>query len=569
MQICGNYFNNLKVKCINTHCFNYFCELQSKKHLIKPYPLWHLPLWGGLGRGTTSFFMKTSITILAFCLIGTLSFAQAPAIQWQKCLGGTGFEDCYSIQPTPDGGYIIAGETTSNDGDVTGIHVGICDAWVIKVSATGAIEWQKVLGGTDYDSALSIQPTTDGGYIMAGYTASTDGDVTGNHGDKDAWVVKLSATGTIMWQKTMGGTLYDYSSFIQPTPDGGYIVAGGTSSYDGDLTGNYGFYDAWVVKLSATGAIEWQKSLGGSGSESSGDILLTSDGGYIVFGTTNSTDGDVTVNHGGDDVWVVKLSSAGVMIWQKTYGGTGADVGCSIKHMPDGGYILAGTTVSNDGDVTGNHGGYCDVWVVKLSASGTIEWQKTLGGTDIDTAQHIQPTPDGGYIVACDTYSNDGDVTGYHGDSDAWVVKLSAIGTIIWQKALGGSITDQVRCIQPTPDGGYIMAGITMSTDGDVIGNIGVTDVWVVKLEPELMATTSFASQELKIFPNPAKNILQLQTTTNGSLDKITITDLTGKIFLTQTTNTAQINVEPLASGMYILEATSGENKFSSKFVKE
>jgi hypothetical protein len=515
--------------------------------------------------------MKTSITILALCLIGTLSFAQAPAIQWQKCLGGTGFEDCYSIQPTPDGGYIVAGRTTSNDGDVTGNHGnnGNYDAWVVKLSATGSIVWQKALGGTSYDSAFNIQLTPDGGYIVAGDTSSNDGDITINNGQVDAWVVKLSATGTLVWQKTLGGTNNDSFKSIQPSPDGGYIVSGFTRSTDGDVTGNYGNYDGWVVKLSATGTILWQKTLGGIGDDNANNIQLTADGGYIVASTNGSNNGVITGNQGGTDACIIKLSVTGDIEWQKTYGGTGSEGVNSIQPIADGSYIVAGYTRSIDGDVTENYG-FDDAWIIKLTATGFIVWQKTFGGTANEQAHRIQSTPDGGYIVAGFTNSTDVDVTGYNGGGgDAWVIKLSATGTLVWQKTLGGIGYEVARSIQLTPDGGYIVAGSTNSIDGDVTGINGNQDAWVVKLSSELMATTSFASQELKIFPNPAKNILQLQTATNGSLDKITITDLTGKIILIQTTNTTQINVEPLASGMYILEANSGENKFSSKFVKE
>jgi uncharacterized delta-60 repeat protein len=510
--------------------------------------------------------MKKTITLLAFCLIGTLSLAQqAPAIQWQKCLGGSGDDYAYSIQPTPDGGYIVAGDTTSTNGDVTGNHGGD-DEWVVKFSSTGTLEWQKALGGTGTDYAFSIQSTPDGGFIVAGYTISTDGDVTGNHGSGDAWVVKLSSTGSLQWQKALGGTGYDKAFSIQPTPDGGYIVAGHTSSTNGDVTGNHGG-DAWVVKLSSTGNLQWQKCLGGIGYDEAQSIQPTSDGGYIVAGYTQSNDGDVTGNHGDYDVWVVKLSNTGSLQWHKALGGTGNDRAYSIQPTPDGGYIVAGYTFSNDGDVTGNHGGI-DAWVVKLNSTGILQWQKALGGASVDKAWSIQPTSDGGYIVAGLTASTDGDVTANHGNADAWIVKLSSTGSMQWQKALGGTGYDEAQSIQPTPDGGYIVAVYTTSTNGDVTGNHGSGDVWVVKLGPEL-ATTTFNNQALTLYPNPTNGLLQLQTPNNTIFNKIIITDSTGKIVLEQTQNTTQVDVEQLASGLYIIKAFSGEEVFVNKFVKK
>ena len=175
--------------------------------------------------------------------------SSSPAIAWQKCFGGSKDDEAKSIQQTSDGGFIVAGKTWSNDGDVTGNH-GREDFWAVKLSATGAIQWQKCLGGSGWDVATSIQQTSDGGFIVAGRTNSNDGDVTGNHGNDDFWVAKLSSTGAIQWQKSLGGSGEDKAYSIQQTSDGGFIVAGYTASNDGDVTGNHGYDDFWVVKLS-------------------------------------------------------------------------------------------------------------------------------------------------------------------------------------------------------------------------------------------------------------------------------------------------------------------------------
>jgi hypothetical protein len=510
--------------------------------------------------------------ILSLVLLPFLAFAQAPAIDWQKALGGTASDVAYCIKQTTDGGYIVAGYTQSNNGDVTGNHGGE-DIWVIKLSATGTIEWQKTLGGTQYDEASSIQQTTDGGYIIAGLTGSNNGDVTGYHGSNDYWIVKLFATGTIQWQKTIGGTSIDFAQSIQQTTDGGYIVAGYTYSNNGDVTGNHSDADYWVVKLSPTGTIQWQKTLGGTGREQANSIQQTTDGGYIVAGYTNSNNGDVTGNHGGYDYWVVKLSSTGTIEWQKTLGGTGDDQAFSIQQTLDGSYIVAGYAGSNNGDVTGNLGGF-DYWVVKLSTTGTIQWQKILGGTQNDEAFSIQQTTDAGFIVAGYTYSNDGDVIGFHPNQiasrDIWIVKLNPTGTIQWQKILGGTVDDIAYSIIQTTDGGYIVAGYTTSNDYDVSGNHGGTgDYWVVKLGPDALSTIVFSKSELKVFPNPTTNTLTLQNSNSFTIDKIIITDLTGKIIKEQTQNTSSINVENLTQGTYILEGFSGEYKYTTKFEKK
>jgi hypothetical protein len=423
------------------------------------------------------------------------------AIQWQKTLGGSRADVAQSIQPTPDGGYIMAGNTSSQDGDVSGYHSGgyncylpcigpsICgllpDGLVVKLSSTGAVEWQKALGGTAAENLLAIQPTPDGGYITSGLTYSNDGDVKGYHGgtEADAWIVKLSSSGAIQWQKVLGGsTGCDFANAILSTPDGGYVIVGHTDSHDGDVTSTAGERDVWIIKLSSSGAVLWQKTIGGSESDYAYSIQATPDGGYITAGYTYSNNGDVSGNHGDADAWIVKLSSTGAIEWQKALGGSGEEIARSVLPTPDGGYIVGACTKSNSGDVSGNHGD-ADAWVVKLSSSGAIQWQKALGGTNEDIARSIQLTADGGYIVAGSTMSNNGDVSGNHGGLDAWLIKLSNNGTIQWQKTLGGTANDFVNSIQQTNDGSYVIAGQATSNNGDVSGSHGDADAWVIKLK--------------------------------------------------------------------------------------
>jgi len=423
--------------------------------------------------------MKRAFLLFLF-LCSTKAFAQAPAIQWQKCLGGSGADVGYSIRQTTDGGYIVAGYSNSNDSEVSGNHGGR-DYWIVKINDTGAIQWQKSLGGSMDDKAYSLQQTTDGGYIVAGESQSNDGDVSGNHGADNYWVVKLNDTGAILWQKCLGGSTIDVAWSIQQTIDGGYIVAGQVGSDDIEVSGNHGGFDYWVVKLNDTGAVLWQKCLGGSLSDVAYAIQQTTDGGYIVAGGVVSNDSEVSGNHGDEDYWVVKLNDTGAILWQKCLGGSLDDAASSIQQTSDGGYIVAGYTNSNDIEVSGSHGGQ-DNWVVKLDDTGAIQWLKCLGGSGTDAAQSIRQTMDGGYIVAGQSNSNDGDVSGNHGNFDDWVVKLNDTGAIQWQESLGGSGVDYAYSIQQTTDGGYIVAGFSGSNDSEVSGNHGGSDYWVVKL---------------------------------------------------------------------------------------
>lgn len=432
--------------------------------------------------------MKKTLFALSLLAAHFYSFAQAPSILWQKTYGGSHGDDANSIALTSDGGYIVGGQTSSPDGDVTGYHAPLPDAWVTKISATGNLEWQKDLGGSDGDDIFSVQQTYDGNYAVFGYTNSIDGDVTGHHGANlsDYWLVKLSVTGSILWQKALGGTSYDQGNAMCQTADSGFILTGYSSSTDGDVTGNHGGADIWVVKLSSTGSIVWEKSFGGSGFDGGYSVQQTADGGYVIAGSNTSSDGNVTGNHGGSDYWVVKLSPTGALQWQKSLGGSNTDQATFIRQTLDGGYIVTGNSRSTDGDVTGHHGLptaiNTDMWTVKLDAAGNIQWQVALGGSSDDYGTSIVQSADSGYIVAGYTSSADGDVSVNHGYSDEWLVKLSPTGSIVWQKTYGGSLSDNAQCIQHTPDGSYILAGTTSSSDGDVTGFLGTADFWVTKL---------------------------------------------------------------------------------------
>ena len=411
--------------------------------------------------------------------------AQAPGITWQKCLGGSNYDNAYSIQQTPDSGFIVAGYTSSIDGDVTGFHGGAADYWVVKLNAIGNIDWQKSYGGSGWEEAFSISETSDNGFIVAGHTGSIDGDITLNHGFTDCWVVKINAVGAIEWQKSYGGSSTEYANEIQQTSDGGYIFAGFTYSNDGEVSDNHGTgtTDWWVVKLDSEGSLLWQRCFGTFEDDVANAVKQTADGGYIVAGDRQNGDDW--------DYYIVKLSSEGETEWEKIFGGTQTDAAQAILETADGSFVVsAGFTYSNDGDVTGHHGvGYSDYWLMKLDSMGNLLWQKCYGGTRDDGAFSICQTIDKGFILAGGSVSNDGDVTGHHGGisyADFWIVKLDTIGSIQWQKSLGGNGADGAYSIIESLDSGIVIAGYALSTDGDVTEHHGVglnLDFWVVKLE--------------------------------------------------------------------------------------
>jgi hypothetical protein len=414
-------------------------------------------------------------------------------------LGGNQLESVNSIEKTTDGGYIVAALCRSSSSfDVTGTNHGLVDFWIFKLDRFGKIIWNKLLGGDSNDSPFSIQQTTDGGYIVAGDSySSANGDVTGtNHGPSaDWWIVKLDGSGNIIWNKLLGGNDNDNLCGILQTSDGGYIVGGSSqSSANGDVTGiTHGFVDYWVVKLDASGNIVWNKLYGGNDNDKANSIQLTSDGGFIIAGESRSSaTGDVTgINHGGinpDDYWIVKLNASGNIVWNKLYGGNNRDLAKSVQQTSDGGFIIAGSSQSSaNGNVTGINHGFTDYWVVKLDASGNIVWNKLYGGNSDDTPNSIAQTSDGGYVIAGFTNNSfNGNITAHsYGVPDFWIIKLDGSGNIIWDKLYGGAGNDQALTILQTSGGGLIVAGYSYSNrSGNVIGdNHGVSDCWILRLD--------------------------------------------------------------------------------------
>jgi uncharacterized repeat protein (TIGR01451 family) len=283
-----------------------------------------------------------------------------------------------SIDLCNDGGYIVAGYS------VGFWTVDSTSFLITKIDAQGNFQWSKKLGGRCVEIAYSVIQTSQGDYMVAGTTNSSDGDVTGHHGtlSGDAWVIKLDPSGNVQWKKCYGGTGWDTAHAIVETPDHGFIIAGSSSSSNNDLTGNNGKTDGWLLKIDGAGTIQWQKNVGGTENDCLRSLVLTEDGAVVAAGYTMSNNGDVTGNHGQQDVWAVKCNAlTGNIIWSKCFGGTLSEYGFSVERTLNNEYLVGGFTKSSNGDVTFNNGG-SDGWMLLLSAAGNLIWQKTVGSAN-------------------------------------------------------------------------------------------------------------------------------------------------------------------------------------------
>lgn len=513
--------------------------------------------------------MKTVVAIASLLLFLFSTDQQPPQIEWMRLLGGSGMDLGDNIKQTADGGYIMAGYSTSVNGDLEQ-NYGESDVWVVKLSPKGYMEWQKVFGGTANDFANAVDVCADGGYIVAGATYSNDGYVTMNRGLEDGWILKLDAAGNIQWSSIVGGSGFDEIISIKQISGGGFIAVGETTSADGDLPHNNGLYDLWVLAITPTGAIVWSRTFGGFNSDAAFNIQNTNDGGFIVSGATYSVDGDVTFNRGLQDAWILKLTQTGILEWQKTYGTSGNDCGFSIATLTTGGYVVAGYSGAADGDAS-RFAGALDLWVLRLDALGAVIWQKSLGGSANDYGISIKEQNSGNLLVSGFTDSWDGDITVQHGAGDGWLLELDAAGSLRWQLTIGESGAERAINVQTTNEGGYIFCGTSASTTGAYAGNHGSDDAWVVKLSRQAptAVTELAAGEQLMVVPNPVRGSFQIRFRLNGvtTLKQVQIINLNGAVLqqFNHVTNGNTLQLDQVPPGMYLLRIYTDAPKFYTR----
>jgi len=413
--------------------------------------------------------MKTAIilTVLLGLSFTPMAAAGPGDTLWTRTYGGSDGDYGESVQQTSDGGYIIAGYTNS-------FGAGGFDVWLLRTDSSGDTLWTRTYGGTEGDYGYSVQQTSDGGYIIAGMTYSFGA------GGRDVYLLKTDSSGDTLWTRTYGGSDGEEGYSVQQTSDGGYIIGGYTYSFGA------GSYDVYLLKTDSSGDTLWTRTYGGSDYDWGYSVQQTSDGGYIIAGGTWS------FGAGGGDVYLLKTDSSGDTLWTRTYGGSDSEEGYSVQQTLDGGYIIAG--------YTGSFGaGYDDFYLLKTDSSGDTLWTRTYEGTGWDYANSVQQTSDGGYIIAGEIWSY-GTVEG-----DVYLVKTDSSGDTLWTRTYGGSDDDYGSSVQETSDGGYIIAGFTDSfgagyedvylikTVGDVVGVDGP------EFESSLPASTSLCQS----YPNP------------------------------------------------------------------
>ena len=415
-------------------------------------------------------------------------------VDFVKPLGGTKNESAQAVIKTSDGGYAILGYTQSMNFDITNKSNESFDYWLLKYNKYDILEWQKTYGGSNDDRGNDIIQTSDGGYAVIGFSKSSDGNVIENNGAHDFWVAKLDATGNISWEKNYGFLGADIGNSIIQTNDGGFLLSGVLDVSASNGAGNsknsesksqkiqHAGGDYWTIKINASGEKQWSRYFGGTFTDTAYDAIQTEDNGYLLVGSSDSADVDIKDNKGTYDFWIIKISESGTLIWEKTFGGSQTDEARAIVKSNDGNYIIAGDTRSSDLDVSINHGA-ADLWAIKISPTGNLIWEKTFGGNSFDVARSISKTQDGDFVISGSSRSLNGDLTNNNGQNDAWVIKIDTNGKLKWQQTIGGSEIDFAYDAVELNNKSIIIVGESSSSNLDVSDNKGFSDLLIFKLK--------------------------------------------------------------------------------------
>lgn len=549
--------------------------------------------------------MKKLYLLFSF-LLSLFTYSQD--ILWEKSYGGQHSDYLFDAQPTADYGFILAGSSLSNKtGNKTDDNHGDLDYWIWKMNEKGDLDWQKSIGGNGFDLLQSIKNTTDGGFILAGTSSSGASFQKRDDckGITDFWVIKLDATGQEQWQRTIGGSGKDELLCAFQTKDGGYILGGSSSSNPAPLAAiategraattkadlynksekSRGNMDYWIVKLDKLGIIEWQKTYGGQYADILRSMEQTTDNGYILAGYSNSSlSGDKADNNKGNgDYWILKINDTGEIQWQNSYGAEGDDQPYVIHQTKDEGYIVGGNSNSKNpltslGGIVGNG---TDYWVLRLDTEGSVVWSKTYDFGKVDILTSLVENQDQTYLIGGYAQSESKKTEGIlgkatsliakdkEGINDYIALKIDETGEEIWSKTVGSAGEDILRKLIETRDGGYLMAGTSNSgASKDKNGNIGGNDFWVVKLKDKTKVEK--VKSGIEAIPNPVITYTNIIIGHDFKSGTATVIDMMGRILQDFSINsrTIPVNLSYYPQGVYIVKIKTDVKTESVKVIK-
>ncbi|NBL64527.1 T9SS type A sorting domain-containing protein [Flavobacterium sp. NST-5] len=494
----------------------------------------------------------------------------AQDIDWEKSYGGKQADYLLDALPTADYGFLLAGSSLSGQsGTKESKEFGHLDYWIWKMDEHGNAEWEKSFGGEGRDMLYSVCLTSDGGFLLGGTSDSPSKESVKKLnclGQEDFWIVKLDASGNVQWEKTLGGRGSDILTKILPYK-GGYLLFGSSSSNISEFkeSNSEGGLDYWIVRIDKEGNIIWERTFGGRYEDVLKTGLITESQEIVIGGTTNSPSSDHKLDDNLTcDFWIIKLNENGDVIWEETFGGNGTDELFSLVVTQDGNYLAAGSSNSSfakDGS---------DIWLLKIGSLGNLLWEQTYNFGPFDQPTSLVEDSDNTIIIGVSSKSTK-KVASSEQLNDFVLMKLSEEGDQKWSKSVGSGGRDLLRKAFITRDGGYLMVGMSNASRPNRARKktIGKTDFWAVKLydkekkKPEKLP--------LEAFPNPTSSYTNVVLGYDYVKGTATVYDLGGRLLNSITLNgnrTIPINLSGLPIGAYIIHVTTDVQENGVKIIK-
>jgi hypothetical protein len=520
------------------------------------------------------------LSFLAILIFGSIynSFCQIPyaEVTFSGHFGGSDLEEFFGGTGSADGYYYMAGLSHSSDHDLVNTTIDSANIFIVKVDDSGNKVWARTYGGDDYDKARHIMEDDKGNLLFVGGTNSTNGDITYNRGGSDVLVGKIDKAGNIIWFKTYGGTNYEGGRYIMQTSDGGYLVVGYSASDDLDVpNGGRGFHDGWLFKLDKAGNLVWTNTYGGTSIDRPRSVVELDDGSFIFAGQTDSDTMDCTGNHGSTDVWAARIDNGGNLLWSKLYGGIGIDRAYNVMRTSDGNFVISGHTLS--GDLTGKGGlmDYYDGLLIKIDEHGNLLNMTTFGGSYHEYFFRTKQLKDGHFIVAGSSSSDDNPVSGLSckaGDS-FMILQYDEDLNLDWGYCTGGSRSDICNELIIDPDGHIVLMGDSKSDNGAVPGNYGHYDYWIIGLKELIDSQEEPVGSYFIATYDVEKNELRIISESEQEV-KISIHHIDGSMIRTNDNflllpgvNEYSISESAFrASGMYIAKLSNMDHSATVKF---
>ena len=418
------------------------------------------------------------------------SFLPPVVNTWEslQTYGGSQEDIANAVVSTQDGGFAVVGNTQSTDGDFSNKKRPGSDLFLMKFNSEKKLEWTETYGGSDDDRGQGLVQLNDGGFVLIGYSKSSDGDASINKGNHDNWVIRTDAKGSLLWEKSYGYLGHDHAYNIIATSDGGLFFNGfldvtasngmGQNKKEAYFSAHHGVGEFWVHKIDLQGSLMWSRYFGGTRNDRSYDAIQSKDGGYVIAGVSESQDLDIRDPRGSYDIWVIKIDANGDLLWERSIGGSEYDKGNAIIETRKGEYLVLGQTYSNNGDVK-NQSGSSDILIARISPSGSLMEMKTLGDSGFETANALVERPDGNLVLVGHRSSSNIGSGEKLIRNDVSLYYTLPNGNLIQSAKLTGPGLDEANDLAINQEGKVIVVGSSESSSGDFKKSKGEKDIFI------------------------------------------------------------------------------------------